>query len=812
MLAESPWTEELRLGKPLVGVSGSVFNKWLRRLSIDRNSLLITNSINCKIPHLGWIDARKNESAVALAHCSRYLDETIGAVQPKVIVTLGGVALQRATGQSDVTARHAYVEQSGWGVPVVPTFHPSYIQRGQHKLTPAVLFAFRRAQQVAAANGRWERSATNYLLDPPIEQLEAYVAQWQGEPLAFDIETPYSTALVEDETEEDISYEIVRVSFSWRSGEGVSVPWASPYIELCKRLLARSQETIFWNQGFDVPRLKAQGITFGGRIVDGMWAWHWLQSDLPKSLGFVAPFYSDLAAWKHLSDSQPAYYSAVDADATIRCYAGIKRDIQAEGRWGQFERHCIQTLPVLEAMGQRGLVVDGGAQMAFKQRLEAELLQAKESLQAAVPPEVKPLHVYKGVPKAARDHFKVLGEDIKGAVIAEFEQDGSTFRLQDGVWTRRDPFNPDSPKQVLALIKHLGLQVPVNRKTGGDSTGAKYLQRFSKKHEVFKWILECRSRADMLGTFIWPIRPDGRVGTSYGFHPSTWRKSSRAVNLQNIPKRNDLAKDFRKTLVASPGCVLVEADSAAIEAVLVGYAAGDPDYIRLAKLGIHDFLTSHMIHQPASVEWSDDKLAEYLRQMKKEHKVEREAAKRVIHGSNYGLSPYGMHDEYQEYFPKVRDAEQLQSLYFTLFPSIRKWHASTLQRAHKEGFLDNHFGYRHYFWHALKWDGESQGYVYGDDAKRAIAFVPQSDASAIQTEYVLKLNADPEVRDYLRLIIHDSCVMEVPQERVDQVCQRVYDVFTAPIPQLGGLSIGAEVQVGPSLGAMKVWEPKVVMV
>jgi hypothetical protein len=121
-----------------------------------------------------------------------------------------------------------------------------------------------------------------------------------------------------------------------------------------------------------------------------------------------------------------------------------------------------------------------------------------------------------------------------------------------------------------------------------------------------------------------------------------------------------------------------------------------------------------------------------------------------------------------------------------------------MERAHAQHYLDNHFGYRHYFYDVFTWDRKREGWGLGTDAKRAVAFVPQSDASAIQTEILLKL-ADTAVAPWMRLIVHDSLILEAPEEQVDVAVALTQQVFTSSWPELGGLSIGCEVSMGRNL-------------
>jgi DNA polymerase I-like protein with 3'-5' exonuclease and polymerase domains len=251
----------------------------------------------------------------------------------------------------------------------------------------------------------------------------------------------------------------------------------------------------------------------------------------------------------------------------------------------------------------------------------------------------------------------------------------------------------------------------------------------------------------------------------------------------------------------------MESDSSAIEAVLVGFAAGDPDYTRAAKLDIHSFITAKWKGTNIDMSAPDAVVRKQLKAIKQEFGDDREKAKRGGHGTNYLLSPFGLHDEYPEAFPRQRDAQAFQDFYFGAFPKVRQWQFDTLQRAHRDGYLDNHFHYRHHFFAVLAWDKDKSAWKMGDDAKRAVAFVPQSDGSAIQTEYLLDLWQDEMVRQWMRLIIHDSIVLEVPESYLDIACEKVYGVMTKPLPELNGLSIGAEVKYGPNLGEMELWEP-----
>lgn len=333
------------------------------------------------------------------------------------------------------------------------------------------------------------------------------------------------------------------------------------------------------------------------------------------------------------------------------------------------------------------------------------------------------------------------------------------------------------------------------------------------------------------------IGRDGRVHTTLGHNPSTLRLSSFDPNMQNIPRTGTGVERYVKEIfVAPPGHTFVERDFSAIEAVLVGYFAGSARYVRFAKLGVHDYVLSHMVGRVPDLGLSDRDLKAAFKLLKAEFLKERDTAKRVVHGSNYQMSAKRCHELFPEYFPTLRSAQQLQDLYFGLFPEIRKWHRDICQRvdgtkkreAENESdaselgvcFARNPFGYVHRFYNVIQWrkvnvaDGTTEWtWDFGEDSKRLVAFLPQSTAAAIIKKAAKQIwYSHPTLASYLRLLVHDSIIFEVPDGEVDE-CLRVSEaVMESPIEELPldpewnmgqYLTIQTEAKVGKSWGSMK---------
>ena len=381
-------------------------------------------------------------------------------------------------------------------------------------------------------------------------------------------------------------------------------------------------------------------------------------------------------------------------------------------------------------------------------------------------------------------------------------------------------FNPDSYDQVIELAKFINThaarksdRVNFPRRRDADpgdedalSTEKKYLKRAAKKHPVFQLIIDCRERNKLLTTYNWKLDEQQYVHTVIGHHPSTWRKSSRDYNLQNIPKRSDLAMEFRRMIVAPPGHCIIEGDSSAIEAVLDGYFARSPRLINLAKAGIHDWFNAVIHNEPFSPDLPFDELKALCKAAKSRYSKEsREVTKRTIHATAYMTTPMRMNDEYPDEFPTVAIARKYQNALLDTEPGrdLQRWWHETLDRAVHDRYLINPFGFRHRFFHVYGWDSKRKKHTLGDDAKRAIAFLPQSTASAIQDTYIEALwkESHPHdwllypFREWLCLPIHDSLFHYVPMEWKDWAVNTLYSVMARPIPELGGLAIGAEIKV-----------------
>ena len=838
LVGEAPGENEAITGKPFVGQAGWMLTRMIERIGMDRSTMGVHNCLSCQPPK-NFLSGAPYEYQ-ALAHCAPNLNHTIEALRPSVIMALGNIALRQLTGRSGISQLRGYPLVGPKGLWVVPTYHPSFLlprkgQKDTSRLQSAVMLDFKKAEQIAEVGFRYE--TPEFILDPSPGAFSGYVdlalASTNGLPLSIDIETPGKIAKDEEDLDEGgWNNTIIRIGFSFELGRGCSIPFTPPYFESIKRLLASRMPKLVWNgYAFDWPIIESHGLLLEGDVHDGMWAWKFLQSDLPRGLQSVGSFYAaELGPWKHLSSTEPAKYNAIDAIAALRCFVGIKKDLQAQGRYEQYDRHTRQAWEVLRVAGlKNGLLMHGEGRGVLKTKLEALSVSHLREAQKVVPPQFHASKTYARKPKDTpcvevptmgtekvcvkcgatgklnRKHpcgVEALQNQPKPISIWQTKYDWESFTplsladLEKAI--DLGGFNPNSEKQLKAYARAYRHPLRVNHKTGGESLDKLQLEKLAvrqgKKHPIYPIVQELRGISKTLGTYVNGFSPDvlGKIYTTYTFAASTGRLTSRAVNLQNVSHRseNEWAEYIRRMLVPRPGRVFVEADSAAIEAVLVGYFSGDVDYMKRAGQGIHAYLACCEL----GLEFNPDN----VRLVKGEARFEALYArkKRTVHGVNFGMGAGLMAMNYPKVFPNRKAAQREIDFYYDVCPKLKEWHKHTRLLAHRQAYLQNPFGYRHYFFDVLKKDASGE-VVYGSDANRAVAFNPQSTAAAFMRENLAILRDSEWYPSSLpaHLSIHDALLLEPLVEDAERARDYLMDLMNRVIPELDGLRIGVDVKL-----------------
>jgi len=134
VVGEGPGDLENRSGEPFVGPAGGLLDGMFRRVNLARGDVYICNMVKCRPP------GNRNPEPEEVAACAPFLHLQLAIVQPRVIVAAGGVAGRYLAGESSDSSvgylrNHDWMyrhDVTGLEVPLVVTYHPSYVLRNRH--------------------------------------------------------------------------------------------------------------------------------------------------------------------------------------------------------------------------------------------------------------------------------------------------------------------------------------------------------------------------------------------------------------------------------------------------------------------------------------------------------------------------------------------------------------------------------------------------------------------------------------------------------------------------------------------------------
>lgn len=133
--------------------AGSLLERAFRLCGYSRTQFGIFNVVNCLPPGMELAGA-PYELAAAM-HCRVHLNKVIEHFKPRCILALGNVAMRSLTGHSgdkqSINHLRGFVLHSPEypDIPVVASYHPSFIQRGQFNLLPVLARDIKYAVQIA---------------------------------------------------------------------------------------------------------------------------------------------------------------------------------------------------------------------------------------------------------------------------------------------------------------------------------------------------------------------------------------------------------------------------------------------------------------------------------------------------------------------------------------------------------------------------------------------------------------------------------------------------------------------------------------
>ncbi len=329
-------------------------------------------------------------------------------------------------------------------------------------------------------------------------------------------------------------------------------------------------------------------------------------------------------------------------------------------------------------------------------------------------------------------------------------------------------FNINSPKQLNdVLFGKLGLKVEGLRKTShGYTTDAAALDAMRGSHPIVDKILNFRELSKLKGTYVDAlpslINPaTGRVHTSFNqAGASTGRMSSSNPNLQNIPIRTEIGREVRAAFIAPQGYSLLSVDYSQVELRIMAHITKEPALLEAFRLGqdIHATTAALINNVP-------------LEQVTKEQRI---FAKRVNFGILYGMGAFRLARDSDL---TLAQADAFIKTYFERLPRVREYldKTKTLARTPPK-YLTTLFGRRRSFPGLFTGNRTQQAAA----EREAINMPIQGTAADIMKMAMIHLYEELNKRNLgakLILQVHDELVLEVPDERLQEVSALVVNVM-----------------------------------
>jgi uracil-DNA glycosylase family 4 len=129
-VGEAPGADEDAQGEPFVGAAGQVLTKMINATGLTREKVYIANILKCRPDMPEGSSGNRKPTPEEMQTCIPYLHAQIDLIQPKVLVALGGTAMEGLLGKSGIMKLrgkwHTYR-----GIPLMPTYHPAFLLRNQ---------------------------------------------------------------------------------------------------------------------------------------------------------------------------------------------------------------------------------------------------------------------------------------------------------------------------------------------------------------------------------------------------------------------------------------------------------------------------------------------------------------------------------------------------------------------------------------------------------------------------------------------------------------------------------------------------------
>ena len=484
-------------------------------------------------------------------------------------------------------------------------------------------------------------------------------------------ENPLFAFDTETDSLETASANLLGFSISYEKGSGIYVPIAiggdlfSAAIGLQKKEALDALRRLFYNPKctivmhnakFDMKVLDSQGFIsledwIGenkgvAKIADTMIASWLLEPDRSGKSAYALEYLSEThlhlkgtefeeivpknGTFADVSLETAASYSSEDSDFTLQLWNLFEQKLKDERLYDLFFNMEMKVLPILAQMEATGIHIDS-------RYLQDYAVELKNQIEVS-----------------EKEIYNLAGHE----------------------------FNIASPKQ-LSTVLFEEKKLPAGKKTKtGFSTDTSVLEELSELDELPAKILEYRAKTKLLSTYVetLPALADenGRVHTTFmQTGTATGRLSSKDPNLQNIPVRSEEGRRIRTAFTAEKGTVLISADYAQIELVVLAHLSGDKNLCSAFEneVDVHKSTASLIYGLPMNEVTADM----------------RRNAKTLNFGLMYGMGAFSLA---KDLGIGRGQAKEFIDNYFAVYSGVKSFFDENVRHAEENGYIKTIFDRR----------------------------------------------------------------------------------------------------------------------
>jgi DNA polymerase-1 len=848
-VGEGPGQFEDEKNRPFVGKAGRVLHVIQWAAGIDQYKVFHTNATRC------W--GKRNPKPAEVDACHPHLIEELRELNPTVIVALGGAAI-RSLYRPGVTVGSVmgftlYNDELP-GIPIICTYHPSYIMRGNWREVALVISHFRKAKRIADAGGA-DESLGSYMGITTLEELRALRDILLGPDVEFFSLDTETTGL------SWMDSELLCVSFSPREGVGYSVPilhrgertvmktkgrgknrkevpetewcpvpyWPDAEFEevyaILDEILRSDKPKAGQNIGFDLRMLERRpdeavvtvrtalgfyvnNVRHDTRLLSSL-----LSEVSPANLTALTAYWTDIPYYEAalvgmksrmwtVPDQELWEYGGADVDVVQTLVPLLHPKVQDEGTDWVYKNISIPLIRCATKLEERGVYIDQEAFDKLCRYYKAHLKEKKEELNETVGRVVEhPTH-YQHVQKLV---FEDLGLPLTNEVT-----DGAVKEC-DKCRKLSSPCTPAHAKTSAAALRELNERAP---------------------HPVLPLLIDIRTDEKLSSTYLdggegggfrTHIRADGRIHARWNSaRAATGRFACEEPNLMNLPKEVEIQSDeydihsedaLRAMLGAPPGYGLLNADWSQAEVWVMAYETGDETLLQLLMEGndIHAYVARELCKLGVSSKFPQKIVDETisLEDWRDKYKDVRDRGKTFVFGMNYGLTAEGAA---QRLGCSKEEASPLLAHYVQyVFPSMGPYFIRIREEMFRDGSVANRFGRRRHFAEvpllaALRYRGDLEGAI-----RQGYNMPIQGGAHDLHS--LAHIATERELASYIEPVLemHDSLMSYAPEDRLEVAGAAIKelweDVARNTILSSGkrlAWAIPVEVQYGRSFGDLEV--------